>query len=116
MGTFPEKTTTRRRQRGTARWANDALVRRHLCAGVLILACILMAPSGTAAVDPPRQETIILAFDADLPTMDPHMHILRTGVITFYHTCIPHIVVRVGAAVFVKTYPLAMLTLIGGYF
>ena len=31
-------------------------------------------------------------------------------------TCIPHIVVRVGAAVFVKTYPLAMLTLIGGYF
>ena len=32
------------------------------------------------------------------------------------YTCIPHIVVRVGAAVFVKTYPLAMLTLIGGYF
>ena len=31
-------------------------------------------------------------------------------------TCIPHIVVRVGAAMFVKTYPLAMLTLIGGYF
>ena len=30
-------------------------------------------------------------------------------------TCIPHIVVRVEAAVFVKTYPLAMLTLIGGY-
>jgi hypothetical protein len=33
----------------------------------------------------------------------------------FYKTCIPHIVVRVEAAVFVKTYPLAMLTLIGGY-
>ena len=33
-----------------------------------------------------------------------------------HQTCIPHIVVRVGVAVFVKTYPLAMLTLIGGYF
>jgi hypothetical protein len=31
-------------------------------------------------------------------------------------TCIPHIVVRVGAAVCVNTYPLAMLTFIGGYF
>ena len=27
-----------------------------------------------------------------------------------FQTCIPHIVVRVGAAVFVKTYPVAMLT------
>jgi hypothetical protein len=47
-----------------------------------MLACVLVAPSGTAAVDPPRQETIILAFDADLPTMDPHMHILRTGIMS----------------------------------
>ena len=85
MGTFPEKTTTQRQQCGTNRWASSALLRRYLGAGVLILAYLLVAQSGTAAVDPPRQETIILAFDADLPTMDPHMHILRTGVITFYH-------------------------------
>ena len=85
MGSFPEKATTRHRQRRTVGWASGALVRRYLCAGVLTLACVLAAQSGIAAVDPPRQETIILAFDADLPTMDPHMHILRTGVITFYH-------------------------------
>jgi peptide/nickel transport system substrate-binding protein len=29
---------------------------------------------------------IRLAFESDLPTMDPHMHLLRTGIITFYHT------------------------------
>ncbi len=29
--------------------------------------------------------TVILS-ESDLPTMDPHMHNLRTGIITFYHT------------------------------
>lgn len=46
------------------------------------------APAPTAAPSPATQEggLIRLAFDSDLPTMDPHMHLLRTGIITFYHT------------------------------
>jgi peptide/nickel transport system substrate-binding protein len=70
-------------------------MRANLCTGIMrqtrgvltgVLLCLLALGVRLAvAADPPRQETVILAFDADLPTMDPHMHILRTGVITFYH-------------------------------
>ena len=82
--------------------ANLCTVRRQQTRGVLaglrslqrwrgsllaaVLLCLLaLGVQPAVAADPPRQETVILAFDADLPTMDPHMHILRTGVITFYH-------------------------------
>ncbi len=42
------------------------------------------APS-IAADDPPRDETVILAFTSDIQTLDPHDHILRLGIITMYH-------------------------------
>ena len=60
--------------------------RRGLCLAGVLLCLLAFGVQLAVAADPPRQETVILAFDADLPTMDPHMHILRTGVITFYHS------------------------------
>ena len=47
------------------------------------------APSGTEASSVAAAEggTLRVILDqSDLPTMDPHMHNLRTGIIAFYHT------------------------------
>ena len=46
------------------------------------------APSGQAQGQQPAQtgkDSITVAFDADLPNLDPHMHFLREGIIFHYH-------------------------------
>jgi peptide/nickel transport system substrate-binding protein len=53
---------------------------------LIALAMLTVQPSGVAmAQDPPRDQTVILAFSSDIPTLDPHDHILRLGIITMYH-------------------------------
>jgi peptide/nickel transport system substrate-binding protein len=85
MGTYPFESAERRIRRATGQLAIQAVRPGVLLAWAFLSTLALLSQPAAAAVDPPRQDTVILAFDADLPTMDPHMHILRTGVITFYH-------------------------------
>src|SRR5215831_7254964 len=85
MSTYPFESAERRIRCTIRQLASQAGLPGMSLAWVLVLIPALLLQPAAAAVDPPRQDTVILAFDADLPTMDPHMHILRTGVITFYH-------------------------------
>jgi peptide/nickel transport system substrate-binding protein len=54
---------------------------------VLMTMAGLMLPTGSARAveDPPRDQTVIMAFSSDITTLDPHDHILRLGIITMYH-------------------------------